>query len=49
METDYVKLNEWTKEEWWDLAATLCKDLTEEEFNQMWADFQLLKKKKKMQ
>jgi len=39
-----VRLDELDKIEMWDLARVLRPGITEEEFNQMWSDFQQKKR-----
>lgn len=38
-----VKLNEFTKDEWRKVAQLVRPDLTDDEYDRMWADFQFLK------
>lgn len=35
-----VKLYEFTKEEWWDVGRRINPDLTWEEFEEQWAEFE---------
>lgn len=49
MNTDDVKLNEFTKEEWRDVARIVRPDLTDEEYNTMWDDFIQEKARKQLQ
>lgn len=34
-----AKLNEFDKDEWWEVCQALRPDLTREEFEAMWVDF----------
>lgn len=38
------RLDEFTKEEWWDVAKKLKPGLTEEEYDDMWDRFQEAKR-----
>jgi len=40
------RLDELSKEEWWDVARCVRPDLTCEEFEAQWAEFQALKQSK---
>lgn len=42
-------LNEFTREEWFDVVRTLKPDLSEEQFEELWDDFQQMKQRKKLQ
>lgn len=41
-----ARLNEYTKEEWLDVCRRVRPDLTEAEFEKMWADFVEEKRRK---
>jgi len=43
-----VKLHEFTKEEWWDVARVLTPEMTQEEFDAMWEEFQETKRRRKL-
>jgi hypothetical protein len=44
-----TRLDEYDKEEWWDVARRLNADITREEYEQQWAEFVALKKGKELQ
>lgn len=44
-----VRLTEFDKDEWRDVARKLCPDWTDEDFEREWAAFQKFKRRKKMQ
>lgn len=44
-----VRLNELDKVEWFDVARQFIPDLTQEKFDDMWDEFQELKRKRGMQ
>lgn len=41
-----VRLNEYDRTEWWDMARRFMPGVTEEEFEVMWAEFQKMKAQK---
>lgn len=49
MKSETPSLNEWLKEEWRDICFKANPDLTEEEFEVLWKDFQVYKEKKGLQ
>lgn len=44
-----VRLNELTKDEFWDVARRLRPDLTREQFDADWEEFQAAKAKRSLQ
>lgn len=44
-----VMLNEYDKEEWWDVCSAAAPSLTRDTFELVWARFLELKEKKKIQ
>lgn len=42
-------LHEYTKDEWRDVARNVRPDLSDEEFDRMWDDFQEMKARKALQ
>jgi len=44
-----VQLNEFSKDEWWDVARILSPDLSREEYDEMWADFCEVKRRRTLQ
>lgn len=49
MFSDGVKLDEFDKVEWFDVAKQFLPELTQEKFNVVWDEFQELKRKRGMQ
>jgi hypothetical protein len=44
-----AELNEFDREEWWDVCRTVKPDMTREQFEADWEEFQELKRKKGLQ
>lgn len=38
-----TRLNEFDKEEWWDVCRRARPDITREQYDQMWNEFQAMK------
>lgn len=43
-----MRLDEYTKDEWFSVCKRLSPGLTETEYNRMWEDFQMAKSKKEL-
>jgi hypothetical protein len=44
-----VRLDEFDKDEWWDVARMARPELTREQYDEMWDDFLEMKKKRRLQ
>lgn len=44
-----TRLNEYTRDEWWDVCRQAKPDLTREEFDRLWDEFQAEKAKRTLQ
>ncbi len=49
MAPEGVRLNEFDKSEWWDVARRLRPELIEAEYDAMWEDFQRMKREHQRQ
>jgi hypothetical protein len=45
--TSPARLDEFDKEEWWDVARRVRPDLTREEYEAMWTEFAELKRRRR--
>lgn len=41
-----MRLDEYDIDEWWDVCRRVRPDLTREQFNAMWAEFQAMKQRR---
>lgn len=44
---DAARLDEFDKDEWWDVCRKLRPELTREEYDVLWADFQAMKARRR--
>jgi hypothetical protein len=43
-----VRLDEFTKDEWRDIARKVCPEWTDEQFDEAWTEFENLKLEKRL-
>jgi len=41
-----MRLDEYDIDEWWDVCRLLVPNMTREQFNAMWAEFQTMKQRR---